>query len=240
MSGEPHLVPMVNQHIERRLAHIEDAEEIRKQFFRMKLDETSALNFLNGVGVWSAIEDHQVTTRSDGTLRSGNASVGIKEMLLMGAFGHRYFAGRALPVTVEELGREQNYWRSLKRSPAKLRTAFGPSPSGDSAPHIKDTFAINSRFGNTLQVHLEWKGKHPRAIIQPITGRELLIALAWIDLVTDADCKVCHNHKCGIEYTRGGRKFCTWQCEHANTTRTYRINRGKREAAKRKARKSLR
>ena len=41
-----------------------------------------------------------------------------------------------------------------------------------------------------------------------------------IDLVTGAECKVCQ--KCGIEYSIGGRKFCSWQCEHANTMRNYR------------------
>jgi hypothetical protein len=81
-----------------------------------------------------------------------------------------------------------------------------------------------SDFANKLPVHMEWRGRHPHAVIQPITGRELLIALAWIDLVTGAECKVCNNSNCGIEYTRGGRKFCSWQCEHANTMRTYRIN----------------
>jgi len=223
ISGEREMVPMVSQHIGRRFARIGDPDEIRKRFFKLKHDEDSALSFLNEVGVWSAVEDHHLTAWTDGTLRSGNVSVGINEMLLLGAFGYRYFAGRALPVTVERLWTEKEHWRGLLRNPAKLRAEFRPPLlSGE-----LDMFAINSRFGNTLQVHLECKNKHPRAIIQPITGRELLIALAWIDLVTGAEFKICQ--KCGIEYTRGGRKFCSWHCEHANTMRTYRINRKKKE-----------
>jgi hypothetical protein len=251
MSGERCLVPAVNQHVGRRLSPIQDPEEIRKQFFKMKPDENSALDFLNGVGVWSAIEDTHQTDGPDGRLLSGNASVGVREMRLTGAFGHKWLCGRAGIETVETLQQEQKHWRDLLRNRTKLRAAFAPGPSVDSAPYLKDQFAIESKFGNTLQVHLEWRGRHPRAVIQPVTGRELLVALAWIDLVTGAECKVCQ--KCGIEYTRGGRKFCTWQCEHANTMREYRVNlkeyklavkRGykgtlKQWSEKRKARKSL-
>ncbi len=218
---------MVSQHTERKPARIVNPDEIRKRFFKLKHDEDSALNFLNEVGVWSAVEDQHLRTWSDGTLRSGNTSVGINEMLLVGGFGYRYLVGRALPVTVERLRQEQEHWRALLRNPAKLRAEFRPPPLSREWSLVRDRFAIHSRSGNTLQVHLEWKGKHPRAVIQPITGRELLTALAWIDLVTGVEFKICQ--KCRVEYTRGGRKFCTWQCEHANTMRTYRINRKKKE-----------
>jgi hypothetical protein len=223
MSGERCLVPAVSQHAERRLSRVADPEEIRKQLFRMKIDEESACGFLNGVGVWSAIGDAQMIEAPDGSLLSGNAPVGIREMRLSGAFGHRWLSGRASIETVESLQGGQKHWRELKRNSRKLRAAFAPQPAS-STPHLKDMFALESQFGNTLPVHLEWRGKHPRAVIQPITGRELLIALAWIDLVTGAECKVCQNQNCGIEYTRGGSKFCSPQCEHANTIRTYRMN----------------
>jgi hypothetical protein len=222
LSGERCLVPAVDQGVDRRLSRIIDPEDIRKQFFRMAVDEQSALDFLNGVGVWSAIEDAHQPDGPDGMLLSGNIPVGTPDMRLFGAFGHRWINGRASIETVESLLAEQEHWRGLKRSRTKLRAAFMPSPGGSATPHAKAMFALENAFGNTLQVHLEWRGKHPHAVIQPVTCRELLIALAWIDLVTGAECKVCQNPKCGIEYTRGGSKFCTWQCEHANTTRTYR------------------
>jgi hypothetical protein len=218
MSGEWCLVPAVSQRVERRLSPITDPEDIRKQFFRMKIDEKSALDFLNGVGVWSAVADTELVNGPNGSLLSGNVPV---EMRLSGAFGHRWLNGRASIETVESLQMEQEHWRELRRNRRKLREAFAPGPARDSAPHLKDKFAIESRFGNTLEVHLGWRGKHPHAIIQPVTGRELLIALAWIDLVTEAECRVCQ--KCDEPYTRGGSKFCSRQCEHANTMRTYRI-----------------
>jgi hypothetical protein len=231
--GERILFPSVSQHAERRLARIDDPEEIRKQFFKMTFEEDSACDFLNGVGVWSAIEDERAIDRP-----------GVREMLLRGAFGYRWLSGRAIVATLESLSDEQKYWRELCRNRAKLRAAFGPPPPTNSASGLKDWFALESQFGNTLQVHLEWRGRHPHAIIQPVTARELLTALAWIDLVTGAECKVCQNPNCGVEYTRGGRKYCSWQCEHANSVRAWRIR--KREAEKeangkaKSARKSLR
>jgi hypothetical protein len=237
--GERVLFPAVSQRDERKFSRIADPEEIRKQFFKTELNEESALDFLNGVGVWWAVQDlrdwQRVTDRR------------IRAMRLRGAFGRREFTGRAVTATVESLRDEQKYWRELLRSRAKLRGAFGPPPSSDRSQGEKEWFVIMSDFGNTLPVHLEWRGKHPHAVIQPITGRELLAALAWIDLVAGAEYKVCQNPNCQIEYMHGGRKFCSWQCEHANTTRRYRKNlnarkkAAEREAvAKKKARKSLR
>jgi hypothetical protein len=77
-----------------------------------------------------------------------------------------------------------------------------------------------------LPTHLECKGS-PHAVIQPITGRELLIAMAWIDL-GGSDFQVCQN--CGIPFTwPHKRKFCSdneWgrpsPCAHAVAQRMYR------------------
>lgn len=208
MHDEQVLFPSVNQRIGRGLAPIRDPWEIRNQFLKMKPDEKSAVDFLNQVGVWDADAD-PLAVRG--------------ERLIAGAFGHRYFMGYARPTTVEELCQEQKRWSALRQSLAKLRAEFGPPPSsGTARPVDQYAFALQSHFQNTLSVHLELKGKYPRAVIQPITGRELLTALAWLDIVRDAKVKVCANRNCGIEYTVGGRKFCEPKCEHANTTRTYR------------------
>jgi hypothetical protein len=75
-------------------------------------------------------------------------------------------------------------------------------------------------MSNTLPVHLEWRGKHPHAVIQPITGTELLTALAWMDIISGRESKPCQN--CGNEYTGGGSKFCDALCERAHTKREYR------------------
>jgi hypothetical protein len=228
--GKRYLVPLVNQMLERRNERIADPDDIRRRFFKMKNDEKSAVEFLNSVGVWS-VEEGNITVWSDGTLRNGRVVVGEKGSYLVGAFGHRFIqSGRALPWDLESLCRQRDRWRStMHNNSVKLRKLFRPLLGGSLEEAY--IFATNAKFGNTLPVHLEWQGKHARAVIQPITCEELLKALAWRDLVTAAKVKVCQNVNCAIEYTKGGSKFCTKECEHANTTRTYRT-RLKERAAK--------
>ena len=208
------LFPAVSQNGDKRLPRIDDPEETRKQFFKTELNEETARDFLNGVGVWAAVRDERDWRQT--------TNPRVRAMRIRGTSGHRRLSGRALVATVQSLQDEQKFFRELCKSRARLRAAFNPPPSLESSKGLKEWFALMADFWNTLPVHLEWRGKHPHAVIEAVTGRELLIALAWIDLFTGTECKVCQN--CGIEYTRGGRKFCSWQCEHANTMRTYRMN----------------
>jgi hypothetical protein len=210
---------MVNQHVDRRLASVPDPEGIRRRFFRMSMDENSVQEFLNEVGVWSTAEG-QHTTDENGRLMRDDIPVGVPEMLLQGAFGHRWVWGRALPETVESMRAEQRHWRELMHSRAKLRKALAAAPPGNAMPTRKAAFALEAHFGNTLPVHLERRAEHTHAVVQPITGRELLIALAWLDLLDGAPCKVCQN--CGVDYTRGGSKYCDSKCENARRQRKYR------------------
>jgi hypothetical protein len=236
--GRRYLIPLVNQRLERKNERIADPQGVRKRFFKMKNNEKSALDFLNSVGVWSAEESRDIAVFSDGTLRiaSGNVVVGEKDSYLAGAFGHRFIqSGRAQPWDVESLCRQRDKWRGVMLSEhrkrtesAKLRKAFEP-PSGNTVEE-QYIFAVNSKLKNTLEVHLEWQRGHAIAVIQPITGEELMKALAWIDLVNDAEVKVCRNPKCGIEYTGGGSRFCDALCEHANTKRNSRRRTKRAEA----------
>src|ERR1039458_7809381 len=221
--GRRYLVPLVTQRLDRKNEIVTDPGEVRQRFFKMKDSESSALEFLNSVGAWSIEESSDIAVWSDGTLRKGRVVVGEKGSYVAGAFGHRFIQnGRALPWDVKSLCRRRDRWRDLMLNNfAKFRKMF--APLSDSSLEGRYIFAVNTKwFGNSLPVHLEWQGKYARAVIQPITGEELLMALAWLDVVTGAKVKVCE--KCKNEYTRGGRKFCTWQCEHANTMSTYRIN----------------
>ncbi|MDR3742169.1 MAG: hypothetical protein P4L40_24385 [Terracidiphilus sp.] len=202
--GQRALFPAVNQNEKIRLAKVRDPEDIRNQFFKMKDDEESALEFLDSVGVWFAVSD--MRGRMDEIVDPR-----VRAMRFQGAFGHRYFNGRAGVVSVEYLVSERNYWRGLCRDREKLRAAFGAAPTDG------DWFTLMS---NTLPVHLEWRGKHPHAVIQPITGTELLTALAWMDIISGRESKPCQN--CGNEYTGGGSKFCDALCERAHTKREYR------------------
>jgi hypothetical protein len=137
----------------------------------------------------------------------------VRAARFQGTFGHRYYKGKAQVVSVDYLVGAQNYWRELCRDREKLRAAFGPGPAHG------DWFTLES---NTLPVHMEWRDHHPHAVIQPIFGTELLTALAWMDLVSEREVKICQNPNCGIEYTGGGSRFCDALCERANTKRAYR------------------
>jgi hypothetical protein len=203
--GQRVFFPAVNQNEKTRLAKVRDPEDIRNQFFKMKDDEDSALEFLDSVGVWSAVSD--MRGRMDEIVEPR-----VRAMRFQGTFGHRYFNGKAGVISVEYLVSEQNYWRELCRDREKLRAAFG------AVPIHGDWFTLMS---NTLPVHLEWRDNHPHAVIQPITGTELFTALAWMDLIAGREVKICQNPNCGIEYTGGGNKYCDALCERANTKRAY-------------------
>lgn len=212
-------VPTVNQRIERKLSPVTNPDEIRRRFFRLKFDEGSIRAFLEEVGVWSTTEEPPVLGYDD----RENIMQGLR---LFGAFGHRALNEWAAIEDADFLRQEQKHWKSLcsKNNQGALREFFRKMPSGDIPPFIKDRFAWDSKFGNTLPVHLEWQGRHARAVVQPLTGRELMIALAWLDLVTGAEVRVCQNVNCGIEYARGGYKFCGLECERATSMRVWRSN----------------
>jgi hypothetical protein len=227
--GEYALVPEVSQGPAKP---IEDAWNLRNEFLRMEHSEEAALELLEKVGVWSV----------------GNSAPWSKAKYLSGAIGHRFIDPRQypLPLTIEELWNEQEEWIEMlkEKSYAKLRAMFGPPPKQDPRPHDHFMFALNTHFFNTLPIHLEWK-QQPQAVIQPITGRELLIATAWVDLVRRFEFQVCQ--KCGTPFTsERKRRFCppdrydiTSPCAHAAAQRSYRRRQSEKEA-KRPRRQSLR
>jgi hypothetical protein len=210
-------VPEVKQNADPEL--IEDPWKLRNEFLRMKHSEDAALQFLSKVGVWEAVTHEP---QSD-----------LKKTILSDTFGVRDFVGHARPLTVEELWAEQEHWKELfsPQGRAKLRAKFAPRPSS-ARPWVRADFA----FENTLPIHMEWKAgerQYPHAVVQPITGRELLIATVWMDLVRGAKFQVCENPDCGISFSGRQRKHCCESCAHVMAVRAFR----KRQ---KKARKSLR
>jgi hypothetical protein len=206
--------PEVRQDVERRFVIEDDPWKLRNEFLRMKHTEEAALQFLEHVGVWNAVSGQEP---------QGN----LPKTALSGAFGFRLFHGSARPVSLEELWDEQESWNDKLKNPAKLRAEFRPPPNDNDIPHEHISFAFDTHFANTLPTHLEWK-RSPQAVIQPITGRELLIATAWIDLVSGSEFQVCQN--CGIPFTwPRKRMFCPpdeWgrpsPCAHVVAQRMYR------------------
>jgi hypothetical protein len=103
--------------------------------------------------------------------------------LLDGALGSHYLRRLSvMPLAPEELWDEQEYWRQLLDNPISLREQFTPPPHDDASPAEKEAFAIHTHLQNTLKIHLEWKkGQYPRAVVQLLTGRDLLIATTWLE-----------------------------------------------------------
>lgn len=197
----------------------EDGWSLRNEFLKMAHSEEAALRFLGKVGVWGL----------------GQRAPWSGAKSLSGAYGHRYVSAPLypLPMTIEELWAEQETWKELLRKPAALRTKFAQPPNSDARPIDHINFALNTHFQNTLPMHLEWK-RHPIGIIQPITGRELLIATVWIDLVRGSPFQECDY--CGTPFTWDRKRtYCPPRdetgvsaCAHAAAQRMYK----KREDAK--------
>jgi len=231
LSEEKYLMPELD-HAGRKLEPIlDDPGDLRTEFLKLPHNATSALKFLEKIGVWSAWKVRTIT--------SADSRVGtpIRGHSLDGAFGHRYLNGLGvLPLTTEELWEEQAYWRKLLlKNLSPLRSKFAAPPRDEASTAEKETFATESEFGNTLPIHLEWKsgpGQYPHAVIQPLTGREFLIATAWLDIVRHERVQVCQRKDCGLPFTGREQKYCGDSCAHLMAVRAFRDR--ERKARRRK------
>jgi hypothetical protein len=226
-------VPEVDQSMEREFTTLDDPWEIRDQFLRLKHTEEATVKFLTQIGVWNAAEDRHVTAASTG------------KMLMSGSFGHRWFFGRALPVTLEELWAKQTMWKNLLSDPDRLRAGFSPPPPQTAAPFEKADFASKAAMLNTLPLHIDWQLQRrrqpdgqistaiePLGIIQPFTGWELLVATTHMDLLRRAQFQICARPDCAIPFTGRQRQFCRQYCGHLESVRKKR--RGEKQHGKRR------
>lgn len=160
--------------------------------------------------------------RNDGTLEnapvrfparltSGTRRVGTPEMLMVGSFGSRFFVGRALWLTLNDLWVDQNHFKRLHR---------------DLGKHQKDPNR-RVKLGDNLPelpARMEWVDKYPRLIIRPITGRELMTTMIWLGLTDVLKFQACQNPKCRKEFIWDEqRMYCPdRECAHAVAQRNYR------------------
>jgi hypothetical protein len=212
ISGEWNLVPDIAKDAREgtgKCSVIEKPWDIRDKFFRMKHEETAALDFLDEIGIWRAIGRPVPAWARSARLDFG------------GAFNHRFFSGWAQPITFEQLWKHQEHWRNLLLNPKTLRQEFGPPPPKEAAPFEKVDFAMKADFQNTLPVHMEWPVKtsrlgkgFPSAVVETVTGSELLVATTHIDLLSRAGFHVCQRTDCAIPFTGRKKKYCCWYCGH--------------------------
>lgn len=203
------------------IAAVEEIEEpldLRAQVFKAfnrDWSESTALDVLNSLGAW----------------RTVNAN-GLGSRCTKLAYGHRMeLTICVLPITLAEMHSDIERWYKLLSAlndPTKLKSGFKRPPSVDARPHDLFAFAGDAHFNNTLPVSLEWSGKDPCAVVETITGWELMTATAWADVAGRADEQVCAN--CGTRFTwPRKKKHCRWECGHLAAVRKYKRKR-KRKA----------
>jgi hypothetical protein len=154
-----------------------------------------------------------------------------------------YLHSRLSPVVGAEKQNEGPRWLQLGvgnresvpvEHPIALRAKLAHPPRDDASAAEKEAFAGSTEFGNTLPMHLEWKrgpGQYPRAIIQPMTGREFLIATAWLDIVRQEKVQVCQRTDCGRPFTGREQKYCSEPCAHLMAVRAFRERERKKKMA---------
>jgi hypothetical protein len=211
-------VPAVSQATSVKVSEI-DGWGLRRRFLRLKPgDREAALQFLQGVGVWRA------QSAPGASLEEGNA-------LVSGAFGARAFNGRAISVPLHDLLRQQQWWLKTLRDPAALKARFG-TPPAPSAKSIQKLFsALQTATMNELPMHIEWKRGGAFAVVETITGWEMLVATIHLDLLRHADFKSCARADCGIPFPRlsgHNQIYCSPECAHVVAQRALR-KRKKRE-----------
>jgi hypothetical protein len=204
--------PKVSQSGSVKVSEI-DGRGLRRRFLRLKPnDRKAALQFLQEVGVW------RVQSIPEASLEEGNK-------LVSGAFGARLFNGRALSVPLLDLWRQQQWWLKILRDPAALKAKFGPPPLPNARGSQKLLFALQTASMNELPMHIEWKRGGAFAVVETITGLEMLVAITNMDLLRHANFKSCARADCGIPFARlsgHNQIYCSPECAHVVSQRALR------------------
>jgi hypothetical protein len=130
---------------------------------------------------------------------------------------------------------------ATRRFYAELKAKFGYVPSRKRAieSERKDTasflFALQTQTVNELPMHIEWrqgeferddgrivKGDVPHAVVETITGREMLTATIHLDLIRRARFQICKRKNCSTPFpvlTKHARGYCSPACGHADHER---------------------
>lgn len=219
---------VLNKWGEAEPVEIEDPLGIRSALFRELKAGWAAeavVKILDEVGAWAVdpvwdARDEQRHTYAKGTFATITS-------------GHRYLGRiQVRGVALDDVKRETERWYRLVcllDDPSKLKKAYGAPPKGDARPSDVFMFAAEAHFTNTLPVSLEWRGRDPRAVVEPLTATELLAAYAWADVASRHSPQVCAN--CTSVFTNPRIKtHCDAVCAHRSAAKAYK----RREAAKRR------
>jgi len=212
-------VPAVSQSGSVKVSEI-DGWALRRRFLRLKPnDGKAALQFLQEIGVWRA------QSVPEASLEEGNK-------LVSGAFGARLFNGRALSVPLHDLLRQQQWWLKTLRDPAALKAKFGSPPLPNARGSQKLLFALQTASMNEFPMHVEWRRGGAFAVVETITGWEMLVATTHLDLLRHANFKSCARADCGIPFPRlsgHNQIYCGPECAHVVAQRATRERKKKEE-----------
>ncbi len=190
-----------------------DGWGLRRRFLQLKPgDWKAALGFLQKVGVWHAEADRRAS------LEQGNK-------LLSGPFGARAFNGVARSVPLDDFWREQQWWLKTLRDPQALKTKFGAPPAPGAKSIQKLSFALQTLRLNELPMHIEWKRGGAFAVIETITGWEMLVATTHLGLLRHEKFESCARADCGIPFPRlsdHNQIYCSPECAHVVAQRALR------------------
>jgi hypothetical protein len=196
-----------------------DGWEWRRRLQKLKRSDEAVLDFLNGIGVWSAQSDPAASEAK------------FQEKLLSGPIGSRYLSGRALPLALDMLWQWKDYFSKI----AAIKQQFGPPPAANARPVDKLKFAVERHFFNELPMHIEWRRNKPFAVIETITAMELLIATTNLDMLKGGRWRVCELDTCRMPFpvlTEHDKKYCSWECAHVISSRKSRQRMKDRQNAK--------
>ena len=211
-------VPAVSQATSARVSEI-DGWGLRRRFLRLEpADRKAALQFLQGVGVWRA------ESAPGASLEEGNK-------LVSGAFGGRVFNGRAVSVPLQDLWRQQQSWLKALRDPRAIKKRLGPPPGPEAKSVERLAYGLKTATSNELPMHIEWRRGGAVAVVETITGMEMLVATTHLDLLRHSDFQNCARPDCGIPFARRSghnQIYCSTECAHVVAQRALR-ERKKRE-----------
>lgn len=195
---------------------IEGPLELRNELLRMfhtDWNEGAVLSFLERVGAWKLYDSQE---------RGPDKRTFVSNV----TFRHRQVLGGRVPeVSMSDLQAEVKHWHRLLdslHSPVKVQKVFKQPPPATARPHDHFSFAMEASFVNTLPVSLEWERGNPYAVIETITGWELMVAAAWSDAVSHAKKQVCARSGCTTPFTwPRKKKYCRWECGHLEAVKRY-------------------
>ena len=209
-----------------------DGSTARNRFLRMEWDDQSkVIAFLNHVGIWDFIPQPSILWTKE--------LVG-KSLLFDGVYGGRILEGMAIGVCINQLRALQKMWLDLLRDPGALRDRFGkPKPvrsqeAWNFEPPLR--WRHDREHLNTLPARFEWSNGRPIAVLEAVTGWEIMVAHTHADLLAGAKFQICKRRDCAIPFpvtTNHKRKYCEWGCAHLESVRKARREEKKQHGKKR-------